>query len=231
LKITFLGTGTSQGIPMINSRHPVCLSDDKRDKRLRSSLLIEWDQFTYVIDCGPDFRYQMLRANVAQINGVLFTHEHADHTAGLDDLRVYSFQLGAVPIYAQKRVLDDLSDRFKYIFREEDKYPGTPTLQKNIVGTEDFILGNQVFTPIEVLHGNLKVLGYKFHNIAYITDVKSIPEEEKAKVKGIDVLILGTLRERPHRSHLNLHTSVIIWASMPKWKRTYRKMCFWPMMA
>ncbi len=208
LKITFLGTGTSQGIPMIGSTHPVCLSDDKRDKRLRSSILLEWDHFTYVIDCGPDFRYQMLRANVDQINGLLFTHEHADHTSGLDDLRVFSFQMGAVPIYAQKRVLDDLSDRFKYIFSDRNKYPGSPSIQKNIIGKEDFMLENLAFTPVEVLHGNLKIVGYKFGKAAYITDAKTIPDEEKTKLKNLDILILGTLRIKWHQSHLNLEEAL-----------------------
>ena len=130
MKITFLGTGTSQGIPVIGSTHPVCLSKDKKDKRLRSSVMLEWDSYRYIIDCGPDFRQQLLRENVDSINGVLFTHEHSDHTAGLDYLRPYSFQLGAVPIYAHKRVLSNLESRFDYIFNDENKYPGAPSVQQ-----------------------------------------------------------------------------------------------------
>ena len=141
-KITFLGTGTSQGIPVINSTHPVCLSNDKKDKRLRVSILLEWGAFTYVIDCGPDFRYQMLRAKVTKINGVLFTHEHSDHTAGLDDLRPYSFQLGAVPIYAHKRVLSNLESRFDYIFNDKNKYPGAPSVQQIEIDNTPFFIGN-----------------------------------------------------------------------------------------
>jgi len=174
LKITFLGTGTSQGIPVVSNNHPVCLSKDKKDKRLRVSILIEWENYMYVIDCGPDFRYQMLRAKVTKINGVLFTHEHADHTAGLDDLRPFSFQLGSVPIYAQKRVLENLSYRFNYIFSDENKYPGAPSVQQNIVENKPFLLGNLEVVPIKVNHGKLKIFGYRFKDVAYLTDVKTI---------------------------------------------------------
>jgi phosphoribosyl 1,2-cyclic phosphate phosphodiesterase len=208
MKITFLGTGTSQGIPVISSNHPVCFSTDRRDKRLRVSILIEWENYTYVIDCGPDFRFQMLRANVKKINGVLFTHEHADHTAGLDDLRPFSFQLGAVPIFAQKRVLKNLSKRFDYIFNEENKYPGAPSVQQNEVNKTPFYIGNLEVMPVEILHGELKILGYKFNNIAYLTDVKSIEFEEKEKLKHLDILIINAIRHKPHHSHLNLEEAL-----------------------
>lgn len=208
MKITFLGTGTSQGIPVISSSHPVCFSTDKKDKRLRVSILIEWDDFTYVIDCGPDFRYQMLRANVQKINGVLFTHEHSDHTAGLDDLRPFSFQLGAVPIYAQKRVLENLSNRFDYIFNEKNKYPGAPSVEQHSIDTHPFYLGNLEVTPIEVMHGKLSILGFKFNNIAYLTDVKTISSKEKEKLKNLDVLIINAIRHKAHHSHLNLEEAL-----------------------
>lgn len=204
VKITFLGTGTSQGIPVISSTHPVCLSKDKRDKRLRVSILIEWEDYTYVIDCGPDFRYQMLRAGVTKLNGVLFTHEHADHTAGLDDLRPFSFQLGAVPMYAQKRVLENLSRRFDYIFNDENKYPGAPSVVQNQISKSSFDLQTLKITPVEVMHGELKILGFKFKNSAYLTDVKSISVQEKQKLKNLDVLIINAIRFKPHHSHLNL---------------------------
>lgn len=210
MKITFLGTGTSQGIPVINSIHPVCLSVDKRDKRLRVSILIEWDNFSYVIDCGPDFRYQMLRANVTKINGVLFTHEHADHTAGLDDLRPYSFQSGAIPIYAQKRVLENLTYRFGYIFNDENKYPGAPSVQQFEIANTSFNIGNLKVIPIEVIHGKIKIFGYRFKNIAYLTDVKTISKEEKEKLKNLDVLIINAIRHRWHYSHLNLEEALRI---------------------
>lgn len=209
-KVTFLGTGTSQGIPVINSKHPVCLSNDKRDKRLRVSILVEWDNFVYVIDCGPDFRYQMLRANVTKIDGVLFTHEHADHTAGLDDLRPYSFQLGTVPIYAQKRVLDALSKRFDYIFNDDNKYAGAPSVQQNEIENKPFFIENLEVTPIEVQHGELNIFGFRFGNIAYLTDVKTISEEEKVKLKNLDVLIINAIRHKPHKSHLNLEEALLL---------------------
>jgi phosphoribosyl 1,2-cyclic phosphate phosphodiesterase len=204
LKITFLGTGTSQGIPVIGSKHPVCLSSDKRDKRLRVSILIEWDDFAYVVDCGPDFRYQMLRANVSKIDGVLITHEHADHIAGLDDLRPFCFQMGAVPIYAQKRVLDNLAYRFEYIFNDENKYPGAPRVEMKFIQNEAFILNNLKVTPIEVFHGNLNIFGYRFNDVAYLTDVKTIAETEKVKLQNLDILIINAIRYQPHHSHLNL---------------------------
>jgi len=220
LKITFLGTGTSQGIPVISSKHPVCLSKDKRDKRLRVSILIEWDDFAYVIDCGPDFRYQMLRANVQKIDGVLFTHEHADHTAGLDDLRPFSFQLGAVPIYAQERVLENLAYRFDYIFNEKNKYPGAPSVQQNKVINTQFYLKNLKITPIEVQHGGLTILGYAFNNVAYLTDVKKISESEKEKLKNLDILIVNAIRYKAHHSHLNLEEALELVEEL-KPKKTY----------
>lgn len=220
MKITFLGTGTSQGIPVIASNHPVCLSSDKKDKRLRVSILIEWDDFAYVIDCGPDFRYQMLRSNIQKINGVLFTHEHADHTAGLDDLRPFSFQLGAVPIYAQERVLENLAYRFDYIFNDDDKYPGAPSVQQNILKNEAFYLHNLKVTPVEVLHGKLTIFGYKFKNVAYLTDVKTISEKEKEKLQQLDILILNTIRYKEHHSHLNLEEALNLVEEL-KPKKTY----------
>lgn len=220
MKITFLGTGTSQGIPVVSSNHPVCLSTDKKDKRLRVSILIEWDGFAFVIDCGPDFRYQMLRANVQKIDGVLFTHEHADHTAGMDDLRPFSFQLGAVPIYAQKRVLENLSYRFDYIFNDENKYPGAPSVQQNLLYNKPFYLKNLEIIPIEVQHGELTIFGYKFNNIAYLTDVKTISFVEKEKLKNLDILIVNAIRHKAHHSHLNLEEALALVKEL-KPKKTY----------
>jgi len=142
LKITFLGTGTSQGIPVIGSDHPVCLSDNPKDKRLRVSILVEWDNFTYVIDCGPDFRQQMLRSKCKKIDGIIFTHEHADHTAGLDDIRPFFFRQGDVPIYAHQRVLVELQKRFDYIFTNKNKYPGAPSVIQNEIKNKAFKLEN-----------------------------------------------------------------------------------------
>lgn len=208
IRITFLGTGTSQGIPVINCDHPVCFSEDKRDKRLRVSVMIEWDDNVYVIDCGPDFRYQMLRAKVSKINGVLITHEHADHIAGLDDIRPYSFQLGAVPIYAQRRVLENLAYRFEYIFNDKNKYPGAPKVLQKEIKNSPFLLENLEVTPIEVEHGKLTIFGYRFKDVAYLTDVKTISEKEKLKLKGLDVLIINAVRHKAHHSHLNLEEAL-----------------------
>jgi len=220
LKVTFLGTGTSQGIPVINSSHPVCLSSDKRDKRLRVSILIEWGEYSYVIDCGPDFRYQMLRANVNQINGIIFTHEHADHVAGLDDIRPFVFQMGAMPIYAHQRVLDDLTKRFPYIFEEKNNYPGVPRVVKNNVGNAPFRLEDMTVIPIEVMHGSLPVLGYRFKDFAYLTDVKTIQPEEKEKLMNLKILVINALRIESHYSHLNLEEALSIIDEL-KPERTY----------
>ncbi|TJY33954.1 MBL fold metallo-hydrolase [Pontimicrobium aquaticum] len=204
MKVTFLGTGTSQGIPVIGSTHPVCLSTNKKDKRLRVSVLVEWDEFAYVIDCGPDFRCQMLRANVLKIDGILFTHEHADHTAGLDDIRPFFFKQGDIPIYAHKRVMQALERRFDYIFETENKYPGAPSVEKKVIENKPFKLGNQDIMPINGYHNNLQVFGFRFGDFAYLTDMKTVEDDEIEKLKGVKVLVVNALREEKHESHFNL---------------------------
>ena len=208
MKITFLGTGTSTGIPLIGSSHPVCLSQNTKDKRLRSSVKIDFDNFTYIIDCGPDFRQQMLRENVQSINGVLFTHEHADHTAGIDDLRPFTYKMGEVPIYAQKRVIDNLKIRFSYIFETKNRYAGAPKLSENIVGSSSFLLQRMLVTPINVMHGKLPIIGYRFNNVAYITDLKTISSKEIKKLENLEVLIVNALRIKEHPTHLNLEEAL-----------------------
>ena len=208
MKITFLGTGTSQGIPMIANNDPVCLSTDPKDKRLRSSVMISWGDVNYIIDCGPDFRQQMLRENVQSINGVLFTHEHADHTAGMDDLRPYTYQMGEVPIYAQKRVIENLKIRFVYIFETKNRYAGAPKLSENLVGSGSFELNGVEVTPINVMHGNLPIVAYRFGKIAYITDLKTIAEKEKQKLQNLEILVLNALRIEDHPTHLNLEEAL-----------------------
>lgn len=220
IKITFLGTGTSHGIPVIGSTHPVCLSNDKRDKRLRVSILVEWENFAYVVDCGPDFRQQMLRANVAKINGVLFTHIHSDHTAGLDDLRPFSAKLGAVPIYAKADVLTNLAKRFDYIFSDENKYIGAPSVQQFEIRNEAFFIENLKVIPIEVSHGDLNIFGFRFHNIAYLTDVKAISADEKLKLQNLDILIINALRIQSHPTHLNLAEAIALSQELNA-KKTY----------
>jgi len=204
MKVTFLGTGTSQGIPVIGSNHPVCLSTNIKDKRLRVSVLIEWEDYSYVIDCGPDFRQQMLHANLSRIDGILFTHEHADHTAGLDDIRPFFFRQGDIPIFAHKRVMSSLERRFDYIFETKNKYPGAPSVKKIIIENKPFDLGNLKIIPINGFHNKLQVFGFRFRDFAYLTDMKTVKEQEIEKLKGVEILVVNALREEAHESHFNL---------------------------
>ncbi|RAV27694.1 MBL fold metallo-hydrolase [Sinomicrobium soli] len=210
MRITFLGTGTSQGIPVIGSDHPVCLSEDSRDKRLRVSVLVEWEDHCFVVDCGPDFRQQMLRAGVSRIDGILFTHEHADHTMGLDDIRPFFFRQGDIPIYAHPRVLGELRQRFPYIFVSgKEKYPGAPGVREiEVTGNRTLELGGISVVPVSVMHNRLQVFGYRFGDFAYLTDVKTISDEELQKVKKVKVLVINALRTEPHPSHLNLEEAL-----------------------
>jgi len=208
LKITFLGTGTSQGIPVIGSTHPVCLSANKKDKRLRVSILVAWDDYTYVIDCGPDFRYQMLRSGCTKIDGLVFTHEHSDHIAGLDDIRPFYFNQGAIPIYAHNRVLKSLYKKFDYIFATENKYPGAPSVLVNRIKNKAFQLHNLEVIPIKGKHADLKVFGFRFGDFAYLTDMKTVEDEEIEKIKNIKVLVVNALRIQPHHSHFNLEEAL-----------------------
>ena len=211
IKITFLGTGTSQGIPVIGSDHPVSFSDDLKDKRLRSSILIEYKDFNFVIDCGPDFRQQMLRTNCRKLDAIIFTHEHADHTTGIDDVRPYFFRQGKIPIYLHERVLNSLHKRFAYIFDPKQKYPGAPDFEVNLITKEnDFqILGLNI-TPIESLHYKLPVLGFRLGKLAYLTDVKTISDKEMLKLNGLDTLVINALRYESHPSHLNIEEALEI---------------------
>lgn len=205
VKVYFLGTGTSQGIPVIGSNHSVCKSLDFKDKRLRVSVWLQWDDCSYVIDCGPDFRQQMLTSGCTKLDGILFTHEHSDHTAGLDDIRPFFFKQGDIPIYAHQRVVANLKKRFDYIFEMENKYPGAPSVSVNFVENNvPFLLGNTSVIPINVMHGALQVFGYRFDAFAYLTDVKTIEKEEIEKLKNLKVLVINTLREEPHETHFNL---------------------------
>ncbi|MNJ98087.1 Phosphoribosyl 1,2-cyclic phosphodiesterase [compost metagenome] len=209
MKVWFLGTGTSQGIPVIGSNHPVCLSSDPRDKRLRVSVWIQWDDSSYVIDCGPDFRQQMLTCKCQKLDGILFTHEHSDHTAGIDDIRPFVFRQGDMPVYAHERVVESLKKRFEYIFEEENRYPGAPSVHIHEVNpAENFVLGNKTVVPIAVMHGDLEIFAYRIGDFAYMTDVKYVTEEEIAKLKGVKVLVVSALREEPHDTHFNLQEAL-----------------------
>lgn len=208
MKITFLGTGTSQGIPIIGSKHPVCLSNNKKDKRLRVSVLVEWDGFTCVVDCGPDFRYQMLRAHCDKINAILFTHEHSDHVMGFDDIRPFYFRQGDIPIYGHKRVLNELKKRFDYVFKTKDRYPSAPAVVVNEIENKPFSLGGIDVIPVNGLHGNLQVFGFRFKDFAYLTDMKTVDDVEIEKIKNVKVLVVNALRMEQHYSHFNLEEAL-----------------------
>lgn len=209
MKVYFLGTGTSQGIPIIGVDHPVCKSTDTKDKRLRVSIWISWDNHSYVIDCGPDFRQQMLACNCQKLDAILFTHEHADHTAGLDDIRPFNFRQGEMPIYAHQRVIDNLKKRFDYVFETVNKYPGAPSVKTiEVVNNEPFAVGNKMAIPVNVMHGDLQVFGYRIDDFAYLTDVKTIEEAEIDKLKNLKVLVINALRVEPHDTHFNLQEAL-----------------------
>lgn len=206
MKITVLGTGTSQGVPMIACSCYVCQSTDFKDNRLRSSILISVANENYVIDAGPDFRQQMLRANVKSLRGVLFTHEHKDHIAGLDDVRAFNYiENRDMDVYCSENVDAALKREYHYVFSSQ-KYPGVPELNLiRIENNRSFTLKNEVrVEPIKVMHYKMEVYGFRIGDFAYITDAKTIASEELAKLKGVKVLIINALRKEPHISHFNL---------------------------
>jgi len=204
MKITLLGTGTSTGIPTIGVNKESCFSDDPRDNRLRSSILVEFKNKNIVVDCGPDFRQQMLRTNTTKVDAILFTHEHADHTAGLDDVRPISFKHGKIPIYAHERVIRNLKKRFDYLFDKKNDYPGSPHIYPKIIKNKKFNIEEIEILPITYMHHKLQVYGFRINNFAYVTDLKIITEKEFNKLKDLDVLILNSLRHNEHYSHINL---------------------------
>jgi len=204
IKITFLGTGTSQGVPLIACQCNVCKSDDPRDKRLRSSVLIQVKDKNFVIDTGPDFRQQMLRENVRHLNAVIFTHEHKDHIAGMDDIRAFNFiQKKKMDIYATDRVQEAIKREFHYIFANKT-YPGIPQVELHEIKNEPFTIEGVEFIPIEVMHMHMPVLGFRIGDFTYITDANFIAETEKEKIKGSKVVVLNALRRETHPSHFTL---------------------------
>ncbi|UXP31451.1 MBL fold metallo-hydrolase [Reichenbachiella agarivorans] len=210
MKITFLGTGTSQGIPVIACECAVCSSVDFKNQRLRSSILIEKDNTTLVVDTGPDFRQQMLLNRVKQLDAVLFTHEHKDHVAGLDDIRSFNFkQKMDMPIYARPSVIDRLKEEFSYVFADT-KYPGVPTVEVHPIQNQPFTINGVDIEPVEVMHFQLPVYGFKIGSFAYITDAKTIADEEKEKLKGLDVLVLNALQIKEHISHFTLSEALAL---------------------
>lgn len=208
MEVIFLGTGTSQGIPVIGSNHPVCLSNDPRDKRLRVSVVVRWGEHNILIDCGPDFRTQMLANEISSIDAIFYTHEHNDHTAGLDDIRPFFFRQGDIPIYAHKRVLGSLKKRFEYIFESENKYPGAPSVLVNEIENKPFNFRNLEIIPVNVMHNRVQVFGFRLDKFAYLTDVKTIEPTEVEKLKGVKVLVVNALRQEQHPSHFNLQDAL-----------------------
>ena len=210
VKLTFLGTGTSQGVPLIACPCEVCQSKDVRDKRLRSSVLIEHGNSSFVIDTGPDFRQQMLRADVKNVAAVIFTHEHNDHIIGLDDVRAYNFiHKKAMDIYATPRVQEAIQRLFPYIF-SDTKYPGIPKLELHTIYDEPFKINQSTFIPISVLHYKMPVKAFRIENITYITDANFIAEQEKEKIKGSEIIIVNALRKEEHISHFTFNQAVAL---------------------
>ena len=206
--ITFLGTGTSQGIPVIACECEVCQSIDFRDKRSRTSIHIEVDNLSLVVDTGPDFRTQMLRERVKRLDAVLFTHGHKDHTAGMDDVRSFNFkQQMDMPVYARKEVIEQLKNEFSYVFAE-NKYPGVPQIDTKEITNTPFQIRNTMITPIEVMHYKLPVFGFRIKDFTYITDANFISDEEVEKIKGSKVLVLNALQKEDHISHFTLDQAI-----------------------
>lgn len=204
MKITFLGTGTSQGVPVIACECATCLSDDSHDKRLRASLLIETASNTIVIDAGPDFRQQMLSAGVKKLDAILLTHEHKDHIAGMDDLRAFNYKSqSAIDIYAEERVQIAVRKEYEYVFAE-NRYPGVPKMELHTIAGYNINLNGDEIIPLRIFHYRLPILGFRIGDLAYITDANYIPEETREKIIGVKYLVVNALRKEKHISHFSL---------------------------
>lgn len=206
MKITFLGTGTSTGVPEIGCQCKVCTSTDKRDWRMRTSVLVETKGKRLLLDCGPDFRWQMITNKIYHLDGVIISHEHYDHVSGLDDLRPFCKE-GDMNLYAERNVVDAIITRMPYAFRQH-RYPGVPKLKLHCVDEQAFQAAGVDVLPVRVFHGQLPIWGYRIGNMAYLTDVKNLPETELPKLKGLDFLIITALRQGAHPTHLSLEESL-----------------------
>jgi phosphoribosyl 1,2-cyclic phosphate phosphodiesterase len=208
LKITFLGTGTSQGVPVIACNCAVCLSKNPKDNRLRSSILIESDTTTIIVDTGPDFRYQMLRNHTQKLDAIIFTHPHKDHIAGMDDVRAFnSKQKSAMEVFATEATQESLRREFYYIF-SDFKYPGIPLINFNTIALDRFTVGDITLQPIEVFHYKMPVLGFRVKDFTYITDAKTITDTEFEKIKGTKILVINALQIEKHISHFTLEEAI-----------------------
>lgn len=220
LEVTFLGTGTSQGVPVIACDCAVCTSVDPRDNRLRTSVYIRSGETSIVIDTGPDFRQQMLRESINILDAVVFTHEHKDHVAGMDDIRAFNFaQKNAMEVYCTERVAEALKREFHYVFTD-DGYPGVPKVNLNIIDSTEFSIKDVQLQPIRVMHYKMPVQGFRIGGFTYITDAKYIPDRELEKIKGSEVLVLNALRKQEHVAHFTLDEAVELAQSLDV-KRTY----------
>jgi phosphoribosyl 1,2-cyclic phosphate phosphodiesterase len=208
LNITFLGTGTSQGVPVIACGCDTCISDDEKDKRLRTSLMVETEGVHILFDAGPDFRQQMLREKVTRLDAILLTHEHKDHIAGLDDVRAFNYKSqDAVDIYSEERVQKALKKEYAYVFSEY-QYPGIPRMRLNEIDERSFSVHGIEIIPIRVFHYRLPVMGFRIGDFAYITDANYIPEESKEKLYGVKYLVINALRKEKHISHFCLREAI-----------------------
>jgi phosphoribosyl 1,2-cyclic phosphate phosphodiesterase len=208
VKITFLGTGTSQGVPVIACECPTCTSDDPHDNRLRTSLLLEYEGVTLLFDAGPDFRQQMLREKVKKLDAILITHEHKDHIAGMDDVRAFNYKSqDAVDIYAEERVQKAIKREFSYVFTEY-QYPGIPKMRLNDIPDYMFMIKGIKVIPVRVRHMNMEILGFRIGDFAYITDANYIPEQSKERLFGVKYLVVNALRKEKHISHFSLREAI-----------------------
>jgi len=210
IELTFLGTGTSQGVPTVGCQCSVCTSDDTRDARLRCAVQVKTNNTTLLVDTGPDLRQQLLNNNIIEIDAILFTHEHNDHVIGLDDIRpIYFRKRSNIPTYALSRVHNEIKKRFSYMFGN-NVYPGVAQIDTHDIdqNTAPFVIGDITVTPIGVIHGNLPIIGYRFGDIAYITDASYLSSTQMDKLKGLDTLIVNALQRKEHHSHFTLEEAL-----------------------